>query len=95
MRTTVSTESAVIKIRDNGPGTRRLLERVLEPFFTTKRGGGLGLPIAKRSAELHGGSLTLSSPPAAGPWPRLRCRPARARPRQAELLDPIAQPGRG
>jgi hypothetical protein len=37
-------------------------DRVLEPFFTTKsRGGGLGLPIAKRSAELHGGVLSFMS----------------------------------
>ena len=26
------------------------------------RGGGLGLPIARRTAELHGGSLTLECP---------------------------------
>ena len=64
VRTTVSSETAIVEIRDSGPGIPAALqERVLEPFFTTKaRGGGLGLPIAKRSAELHGGSLTLSSP---------------------------------
>jgi PAS domain S-box-containing protein len=68
VRTTVSTETVVVEIRDNGPGIPAALqERVLEPFFTTKaRGGGLGLPIAKRSAELHGGSLTLSSPAGGG-----------------------------
>jgi len=64
----VSTETVVVEIRDNGPGIPAALqERVLEPFFTTKaRGGGLGLPIAKRSAELHGGSLTLTSPDTGG-----------------------------
>lgn len=37
------------------------LTRLLEPFYTTKpRGAGLGLPVAKRIAEAHGGSLRLS-----------------------------------
>jgi PAS domain S-box-containing protein len=68
VRTTVSSETAVVEVHDNGPGIPApLRERVLEPFFTTKaRGGGLGLPIAKRSAELHGGSLTLTSPVTGG-----------------------------
>jgi two-component system CheB/CheR fusion protein len=57
-------EAVAIEIRDTGPGIPdHLRERVLEPFFTTKaRGGGLGLPIAKRTAELHGGRLTLACP---------------------------------
>ena len=68
VRTMMSPESAVVEVRDNGPGIPAALrERVLEPFFTTKsRGGGLGLPIAKRSAELHHGSLTLSCPEGGG-----------------------------
>ena len=54
---------AIVDIRDNGPGIPHdLREQVFEPFVTTKaRGGGLGLPIARRTAELHGGSLTLVS----------------------------------
>jgi signal transduction histidine kinase len=49
---------------DNGPGIPvDIREQVMEPFFTTKaRGGGLGLPIANRVAELHGGALTLTFP---------------------------------
>jgi PAS domain S-box-containing protein len=68
VRTTVGPDCAVIEIRDNGPGIPAALrEKVLEPFFTTKsRGGGLGLPIARRSAELHGGSLALACPDAGG-----------------------------
>jgi signal transduction histidine kinase len=68
VRTTVSASTATVEIRDNGPGIPAdLRDRVLEPFFTTKaRGGGLGLPIAKRSAELHGGSLSLSCPDEGG-----------------------------
>jgi len=57
-----------IEVRDNGPGIPLdIRDQVLEPFFTTKaRGGGLGLPIAKRVAELHGGTLTLACPPHGG-----------------------------
>jgi signal transduction histidine kinase len=46
------------------PDTR---QRIFEPFFTTKSGGmGLGLPIAKRSIELHGGSISVDCPPEDG-----------------------------
>lgn len=61
-------EQCIIEIADDGPGIPPdLRERVFEPFFTTKaRGGGLGLPIARRTAELHGGTLTLTSPDTGG-----------------------------
>jgi len=64
VRTIVRGECVTIAIEDNGPGIpMELRSRVLEPFFTTKaRGGGLGLPIAQRTAELHGGGLTLQCP---------------------------------
>ena len=61
-------ETAAVEVRDEGPGIPAgIRDRVLEPFFTTKaRGGGLGLPIAVRTAELHGGRLTLASPKEGG-----------------------------
>jgi PAS domain S-box-containing protein len=61
-------ERAAIEVSDTGPGIpAELREQVFEPFFTTKaRGGGLGLPIARRTAELHGGSLTLEVPAGGG-----------------------------
>jgi PAS domain S-box-containing protein len=71
-RITVKTErrgeTAVLEIRDTGPGIPAdIRDQVFEPFFTTKaRGGGLGLPIAKRTAELHGGSLTIGCPAGGG-----------------------------
>ena len=59
---------ATIEVRDSGPGIPvDIRNQVFEPFFTTKaRGGGLGLPIAKRTAELHGGSLVLECPDGGG-----------------------------
>ena len=69
-----SDEFATIEVRDSGPGIPAdIRERVFEPFFTTKaRGGGLGLPIARRTAELHGGSLTLACPDTGGTVVTLR-----------------------
>jgi PAS domain S-box-containing protein len=63
-----SGDFATIEIRDTGPGIPAdIRDQVFEPFFTTKaRGGGLGLPIARRTAELHGGSLMLDCPEAGG-----------------------------
>ncbi|MBI2186588.1 MAG: PAS domain S-box protein [Acidobacteria bacterium] len=61
-------EQCLVDIGDSGPGIPTdLRDRVFEPFFTTKaRGGGLGLPIARRTAELHHGSLTLDCPAQGG-----------------------------
>lgn len=61
-------ERATLEVRDNGPGVPAdLREQIFEPFFTTKaRGGGLGLSIARRTAELHGGTLTLVCPEGGG-----------------------------
>ena len=63
-----SGDFAVIEVRDTGPGIPPdIRNQVFEPFFTTKaRGGGLGLPIARRTAELHGGSLALECPDGGG-----------------------------
>jgi PAS domain S-box-containing protein len=59
---------AIVQISDTGPGIPpEIREQIFEPFFTTKaRGGGLGLPIARRTAELHGGALALECPPEGG-----------------------------
>ncbi len=53
----------VIRVSDNGPGIPGpLVDKVLQPFFTTKEEGtGLGLSIASRIIEEHGGKLNLTS----------------------------------
>lgn len=48
-----------ITIGDNGPGLRAdQYDKIFEPFYTTKsKGTGLGLPIARRIVEAHGGRM--------------------------------------
>src|SRR5262249_55416115 len=48
-----------IWVEDNGPGlTEEQRRKIFEPFYTTKtKGTGLGMAIAKKLVELHGGSL--------------------------------------
>ena len=54
-----------IAIRDNGPGfTAEQRRRIFEPFYTTKtHGSGLGMTIAKRIVESHGGAIALGDAP--------------------------------
>jgi two-component system sensor histidine kinase HydH len=49
----------VIAVRDRGPGIPEGSEaQIFEPFMTTRvRGTGLGLPVARRIAEQHHGTL--------------------------------------
>jgi PAS domain S-box-containing protein len=52
-----------ITVRNNGPDlTAEQRRRIFEPFFTTKlKGTGLGMAIARRIVEAHGGGLTLGA----------------------------------
>ena len=52
-----------IDVTDTGAGMdEEALERVFEPYFSTKATGtGLGLPIARRNIELNGGSIDVRS----------------------------------
>jgi C4-dicarboxylate-specific signal transduction histidine kinase len=55
--------SVYVKVVDSGPGiSQRNRNRIMEPFFTTKRPGfgtGVGLSLSRAIANDHGGSLTL------------------------------------
>jgi signal transduction histidine kinase len=54
-----------ISIRDTGPGLAPdSRERVFDAFFTTKaKGTGLGMAIAKRIVEAHGGKIVVGDSP--------------------------------
>jgi signal transduction histidine kinase len=61
---------AVFAVEDEGPGIPvQLHERIFEQFFRAagdQDGTGLGLPVARRLVELHGGRIWLESRPDAG-----------------------------
>jgi C4-dicarboxylate-specific signal transduction histidine kinase len=66
-------EGVEITVADTGPGLSDIeLERLFAPFFTTKAEGmGMGLAIARSTAEAHGGRLIAESTPGAGATFRL------------------------
>jgi len=51
--------TVLLEVADTGKGIPAdVQERLFDPFFTTKEGGsGLGLPIAARIVEKHGGEI--------------------------------------
>jgi PAS domain S-box-containing protein len=55
-------------IRDNGPGIpAEHLNRIFEPYFTTRKtGSGIGLATSRAIVKRHGGSIDLSCPPSGG-----------------------------
>ena len=62
------TDAVIIEVADDGNGISPEVEkRLFDPFFSTKETGtGLGLPIAARIVERHGGMLQYQTQPGHG-----------------------------
>ncbi len=64
------TKSVQVIVTDSGAGIPpEILERIRDPFFTTKRddgGTGLGLSISEKIIQDHGGSIHFESKPGQG-----------------------------
>lgn len=67
----------IVEVRDQGPGVPpEDREKVFEPFVTGRtKGTGLGLAVARRLVELHGGSLVAEEAPEGGALFRARFPP--------------------
>lgn len=59
-----------VSVADEGPGiSEKILPRIMDPFFTTKRdmgGVGLGLSVSSKIIQDHGGRLNVMSQPGNG-----------------------------
>jgi signal transduction histidine kinase len=68
LRTSEARSRVELTVTDSGPGIdAALVERVFEPFFSTKSGGsGLGLPLVRKIVEDHGGGVALARLPEGG-----------------------------
>jgi PAS domain S-box-containing protein len=71
----LGTDQVLVEVADSGVGMPpEVLEKALDPFFTTKpegRGTGLGLSMAYSTVKAHGGTLEIRSEPGQGTRVRL------------------------
>jgi signal transduction histidine kinase len=59
---------AIVSVRDSGPGIgSNDVERLFEPFYTTKADGlGMGLSISRTIIDAHGGMIGAKNNPEGG-----------------------------
>ncbi len=83
---------AVIEVADDGVGIpRNLLNKVFDPFMTTKpvgEGTGLGLFVSRSIIKAVGGEITMESEVGKGTRVRLVLPPAPPRPARRDLSGP-------
>jgi len=60
--------SVIVDVADTGPGVSpELLDKIFNPFFTTKaQGSGLGLAIVRKIVDAHEGRIDMTSTPDRG-----------------------------
>ncbi|MEA3348388.1 MAG: ATP-binding protein [Pseudomonadota bacterium] len=78
-----------LRIIDDGPGmSRQIIEKIYDPFFTTKsRGTGLGLSIVHSIIKEHGGRLDVESEPGRGSTFAVGLPAGEAQPRYQRIED--------
>jgi signal transduction histidine kinase len=61
-------DGIIVAVKDSGPGLAPdALERIFDPFYTTKPGGlGMGLSICRSIIEAHAGRLWVTANPSGG-----------------------------
>jgi len=86
-----------ISLEDNGPGmTVETLERIFDPYFTTKvDGSGLGLASAYSIIHRHGGNIEVESTLGQGTKFILVLPATEAIPTELEEEEPIQMPPKG
>ena len=53
----------IIAVQDNGPGIpENMIDKIFEPFFSTKGTNGLGLAVSWGIVERHGGGIEVDTP---------------------------------
>ncbi|MEE8584204.1 MAG: ATP-binding protein, partial [Acidobacteriota bacterium] len=88
VKTEMRDRNMVLTVLDDGPGiSPGDIDKVMEPFFTTKQDGtGLGLSICRSLVWQHGGAIELESTPGHGTKVEIRLSPAEV----AEAAETLA-----